>query len=406
MFESNQKSNYKELVLMISIFSMIYASSSYNVAIMSGTLTLLICGLSSVLVIMVSKKGGISTRLFFSVILLCIPVLITTLFTDDTFKDSVIMLLSIFISMVFVLEVDFKKYCEIYSKTILIIAVYSLVAYFLSIVAPSIIRIFPPAYFRPSFEVYNLGFSFVHLNYNGLPRNMGIFWEPGAYQTYLVFAIIIELLIFPRIRKINLVIFGLTLLTTWSTTGIINGLILLLIYILLINKYSRIKFVKSAVTICLMGIIIFSIYWLLPNNIQYASIGKILTYLQSDNQSNITSASVRFSATFEPLKAYLESPIYGVGYSGLGESVLSAGHTMITNTVVNWFAAYGTCFGLLCLYGVYNFSKKLNNNISPLVLVLIIVTILLSITTEQYLRNVSIIIFLLYGLSETKIRYK
>ena len=399
----SRKFNFKELVLVLTIFTMLYMSSSYNIAIISGTLTLGISFICSVLVILVCKKDVINMRLLLIVILLNITVFVTTILTGDAIRDAIIMCSSILIAMIFVTQIKFEKYCIIFTNIIMIIAVYSLVAYVISITFPSIIRLFPSAYYRPTEEVYNLGLTFVNLRHD-LIRNMGIFWEAGAYQTYLVFAILLELFV-NKTRRFVLVLLAFALLTTWSTTGFINGLIILLIYIIYKNRDSRMKYGKSILAVTILAITIVSIYSVLPKDVQYASIGKISYYLDSD-KTQVTSASVRFSATIEPLKAYLKSPILGVGYSGLRESVLDEGHTMITNTFVNWFAAYGIIFGLIFCIGLYNFSKKLEQNASPLLLALIITTIIFSIATQQYLRNISILIFLLYGLSATRISIK
>src|SRR5690606_28556844 len=183
------KLNIKDLVLLISVFTMIYVSSSYNSVNMSGTLILLICGVCGILVVFVSKKDYINMKLLLIVILLSTTVLFTSLFTGDTMKDSFIMVSVLLISMTYVMGIDFKKYCEVYTIIILLIAVYSLYDYMISISIPSIIRLLAGMYYRTVLEIYNLGLSFVNLK-SDLIRNMGIFSEPGAFHTYLVFAII------------------------------------------------------------------------------------------------------------------------------------------------------------------------------------------------------------------------
>lgn len=113
----------------------------------------------------------------------------------------------------------------------------------------------------------------------------------------------------------------------------------------------------------------------------------------------MSSASVRADAVVYPFQAYLTSPIIGVGYSAVRDSTLVVGHNMTTATPINWFAAYGIIYGMIFCIAVFRFAKKLTNR--PILLFLITLVILLSISTENYLRNVSIIVFLLYGLSES-----
>lgn len=394
----------RDIILMMAIFTMLYMSSSYNVAVMNGTITLGVIALCSLVVLFVGKKNGINLKLILITVVLCSNVLLTSLFVGEPIKYIIIMIVAILISMIFVIGLDFRKYCEVYTNVILTITIYSLVAYVVSILVPSIIRLFPSAYYRPAKETYNLGLSFVNLNDN-IIRNMGIFWEPGAFQTYLVFAFLIELFILKSTRRLAIILYLIALITTWSTTGIINALVLLLILIIYKNNKSQFKLVKILVTAVILSISIISIYTALPPHIQYATVGKISVYLEGGTGQTVTSASVRHTSITYPLKSYFESPITGIGYSALTDSTLDAGHTMTTNTPVNWFAAYGTLFGLIFCVAVFKFSVILNNN-SWIIIFLIFITIMLSISSQQYLRNISIIVFLLYGLSETTGKFR
>ena len=72
---------------------------------------------------------------------------------------------------------------------------------------------------------------------------------------------------------------------------------------------------------------------------------------------------------------------------------------MTTNTPINWFATYGAIYGLLFCIAIFRLAKILDNRL--ILIILISLVILLSISTENYLRNVSVIVFLLYGLSES-----
>jgi len=109
----SRKFNFKELVLVLTIFTMLYMSSSYNIAIISGTLTLGISFICSVLVILVCKKDVINMRLLLIVILLNITVFVTTILTGDAIRDAIIMCSSILIAMIFVTQIKFEKYCII-----------------------------------------------------------------------------------------------------------------------------------------------------------------------------------------------------------------------------------------------------------------------------------------------------
>lgn len=395
--EYKTKVNSKDVILAVCVFVMIYMCGSYNLVLMSGTLIIGVCLICGLVVVLIGKNRMVSRHLLLGTMVLCCNVLITSIITGDSLKDIIIMLAAIVIAMLFVIGIDFKKYCRMYTDIMLVISIFSLVVYVLAIIWPSMIRMFPNAYYRPGHETYNLGLTFVNLQ-EKLIRNMGIFWEPGAFQTYLVYAILIELLAIKPSRNYAVVIFGICLVTTWSTTAILISLILVLIYIIYKNMNLKLKSVKIVTMLVVFAITAVSLYSVLPYNIQYAALGKIVVYLKSD-KSSITSASVRFDSMIYPLKAYLKSPIVGVGYAGLNNSILEAGHTMTTSTPINWFASYGLLFGSICCVGIYRLSKKFYNK-SLVVVSLIFIAIMMSIFTEQYLRNISILIFILYGLSQ------
>lgn len=387
----------KDLLLMGAVFLVIYMSSSYNITIIKGTISLVVSAICGLIVVLFGDKNKVNLKLLINITLIFSTILLTHIFTNDAIKDTAIMIITVFIAMLFVIGLDYKKYCEIYVTVMLLIAIYSLIVYVLGNFTPSLIRIFPKAYYRPTLETYNLGLTFINLR-SKLIRNMGIFWEPGAYQTYLIFAILIERFSLCQKRNWVVVIFMLTLITTWSTAGIINLLILILIFIIHKNQNVNLKFFKTMITATVVFIIIIGLYSIASHDIQYAAVGKITVYLSSD-KSRVTSASVRFSSFTYLLRAYLKSPIVGLGHSGLKNSILGAGHTMTTNTPINWFATYGTMFGFLHTMSVFKLAKKMNNN-SKILLILIMISMILAISTEQYLRNISIIIFLLYGLAE------
>jgi len=391
-----KKLSVKNIVLLVSVFAILYLSSGYTTATISGTILIGTSLIFAFIVMMVSGKNKISKRLLMTALVMCIIILIASIISGDNLKETLIMLSAVFTAVIFVAFLDFKVFCELYSKIMFFIAGYSLIAYFLSIAFPSVIRLFPPTYYRIGREAYNLGFTIVNLKLDPM-RNMGMFWEPGAYQTYLVFAILIDIFVRKEKQRHTLFIYSLALLTTLSTTGIISGLILFLIYILKKNNKTKSGLLKVFVSLMAIFTVLLISYSFLPPALQYATIGKFAVYLNSD-QSAITSTSVRMDGIIYPLKAFISSPILGVGYDGIYDSISVAGHSMATNTPINWFAAYGFFYGIICLYGVVGFAKRLDSK--KLVYLLITLTILITISSEQYLRNSSIIIFILYGISE------
>lgn len=83
-------------------------------------------------------------------------------------------------------------------------------------------------------NVQNKAFGFE----TNLPRNYGIYWEPGMYQIYLNMILIYYLIIEGKIKKSVFII--LNILTTFSITGyLVCGLIIFMFSIL--NKKGKVK---------------------------------------------------------------------------------------------------------------------------------------------------------------------
>lgn len=393
--EYKSKYNIRDFAILLSIFMILYVSSSYNVAIIEGKVSLGVSLIAAILLLFVKLNSRINTLMLLVILMLCINVILTSTVTGDSIKDMIIMISVIIISFIFITTVSIDEYFIQYNKIIFALSLFSLGIYFLAVFSPNIIRMFPSAYYRSGQEVYNLGIGFVNLR-ETLIRNMGIFWEPGAYQTYLVIAFLGEIFILRNVSKTRIWVFIITLITTWSTTGLINGIILIVIYVMYKNTHKKYKYLKIIVILALLGLFLITSYSFLPIKIQHAFLGKIVDFINSD-RSTITSAYVRVTSSTYPLRAFLSSPIIGVGYNGLTESVIPAGHGMVTNTLINWFAAYGILYGSVALGGIYGLSKRMVKK-SKLIKFFTICVLLLSIISEQYLRNTSIFIFILYGI--------
>lgn len=82
-----------------------------------------------------------------------------------------------------------------------------------------------------------------------LLRNSSIFREPGVFMVYLGLSLIVELIYLPRVRKkynvIHIIILLVALLSTFSTGGIVTGVLILLLVILSQRKINLSVFIFS-----------------------------------------------------------------------------------------------------------------------------------------------------------------
>lgn len=378
--------------LSILYFTLVYLFSSFYVSIMPGYLMLALSILVVFVVFLLKQDNFINWNIILLSFVLFINVLITSIYVEESFKISFIMLTTLFVSVSFVLLVDTLLLFEIFSNIMYVISIYSLITYVVSCIVPSVIYIFPSTYNINGLMAFNVGLSFVNIN-NYLIRNMGLFWEPGAFQTYLVFAILFEKYKYNLSRPIRIFVFMLAIISTWSTVGIIN--LFLLTIVIVIESKCKICVIIYAFLLA----IIFMFYEYLPEVIKHFIFGKIYDFIFL-NSTEVTSASVRYDSTIYPFYAFLSHPFIGIGYVGLEKSIPTA-HSMTTNTILNWFAVYGIIYGSIFINAIIKFTMTFSNK-HKISYMLIFIIILLSLSTEEYSRNPSIIIIILsfYNLND------
>jgi len=212
---------------------------SQNIEI-SGLITLLF----STPIILKHKKA-LTNRLFLFIIFffLGFEVFHSVIFEVDYFKTIIkIVLLYIFAyALIIRLGVNF---IDVYVKTMVIISLISFLFFILSFI-PNVntflyelaVRLFPLTpdqnnYTTPTFIIFTFDPSFI----NGTtmyPRNAGIFWEAGAFGTFLCMAYFLYLVkkipkkISDLFDKNSLVLFLAILTTTSTTTYLAFSLILI-----------------------------------------------------------------------------------------------------------------------------------------------------------------------------------
>ncbi|AJA46758.1 O-antigen ligase like membrane protein [Clostridium pasteurianum DSM 525 = ATCC 6013] len=149
------------------------------------------------------------------------------------------------------------------SNVIIILSVISLVFYIfgsnMNLVSPNkqVLIDWGGEHFIPSY--YNLYYEtqITFISNFRVIRNSGIFNEPAIYAACLCLALIPQLFLNAKKNKIKIGIILFTLVTTFSTTGIIVGLLLTCISLFFRRTYR----IKNSIKILLMPILVFcSIY--------------------------------------------------------------------------------------------------------------------------------------------------
>lgn len=237
---------------------------------------------------------------------------------------------------------DIDKIEKYYLDLILFLSFFSLIGYYF-IDYFSFIKF--ELYFRD--QLYNFYWLYGYIE--GVDyRNFSIFIEPGLYQIYLSFAILIMIL-----RKSNkywyYFLLFFSLVTTNSTTGYILGLILFFGLLLSLIKNINLKVILLP---CIVGVLLVIDTFLGV----YENIDKKLNGVEKK------SALDRLLSTKIDWEIFLENPILGVGLGKYINNMEGKGYYIeaATNTFTQILAILGICFFILFLYIILSTIFRLN----------------------------------------------
>lgn len=208
-----QLKKYREhllvLILIVSSGNPLFVLSPHVRELYIGTVFLLLW---------LKQRRVMSLYIKYSVPFIFISLFQMLLFPDYSISSGVYLLLKIFIGALIMMEVG-RKFAKIYVDIMVVVATISIPFFFYN----EYVGFIPGISFTDigtSLVVYTQLFS----DYGGfIHRNAGMFWEPGAYQGYLNFAILFYLLMNNGATRIfsnwKFVVLLIALFTTKSTTG-------------------------------------------------------------------------------------------------------------------------------------------------------------------------------------------
>lgn len=219
-----QLKKYREhllvLVLIVSSGNPLFILSPHVRELYIGTVFLLMW---------LKRRKVMSPYIKYSAPFIYISLFQMLLFPDYSVSSGVFLLLKIFIGVLIMMEVS-RKFAKIYLDIMVVVAGISIPLFFYNEYVGFIPGI-PFTDIGTSLVVYTQLFS----DYGGfIHRNAGMFWEPGAYQGYLNFAILFCLLMNNGATRIfmnwKFVVLLIALFTTKSTTGYVVLAFIILYY--------------------------------------------------------------------------------------------------------------------------------------------------------------------------------
>ena len=195
-------------------------------------------------------------------------------------------------------------------------------------------------------EVTTLYIYSIPLHNEGLIRNSGPFWEPGRFTIYLTLALAINLFYFKeKITSKKNIIFILTNITTFSTTGYVATAVLFIGYIFFSS-------IKKSYKILLSVILLAVVYY----------VGQLdfMTEKIAEQSANDSSWS-RFGAIAYHWTQITQSPI--IGFGPFISKVFANELLSSPNGLTDLMRYYGIPLSIIFYYLLYKGTKQYVNNI-------------------------------------------
>jgi len=392
----------------IVIYLFLFLCSGFPISGMKGT-NVLVCMLALcgfVVLFKTGKNNMVGGKLLY-LLLMIFLITLTTFVKNDEFKQTFITLTYLCTAYVFAGCFEFEEYAESYTDVMTFLCVYSLVVYAVYTIAPGIIELFPTIVNSVSNAAYNVGFCYIYKIGNIL-RNQGIFWEPGAFQFYIIYAMIFSMFVCKKNTLKRNALYIITIISTVSTTGYLTVFMVICVYLLSdIHSDDTKKRNNAIFMLCatIIAICVVLYFFEKDRNLYYQIFGKIESYFDTSvkNTYDVSSASVRFDAITKVIQIFLKNPIFGVGTSGLVKEAEFYGFNLYTCTWANWFAMYGVFYGLIMISGLYKSTKMFN--VGKMQRFLIFLCLIVCITSEEFSNNPSFLIYTFMSYSYKNINH-
>lgn len=331
--------------------------------------------------------------LFFVVSILFI--LISMILNGDFDIENVLVILGIIIAYGMVLIYQPKDFIEKFINIIIFLCIFTLISTY--IIQPLCLSgkiNFFKTYISLNRPFYDMYFSYTPA-YKTILRTMSIFREPGIFQIYLLITIFLYVFYLKKKSVWVLFLFIVTLISTYSTSGLIC-MIPILFYVLF-NNQAVVNYKK----IILVSVIVLSCIYFVYNNDNFKE--NIIMALSKINNQNDESTVVRFESIINLLKVSFFNPIIGnsvvKGLNTIHLNYSSYDNTNVTGTFFVFIMAYGYIFGVYLMIIFYKFIYKICNK-EKLKSVIIFISLFLSINTQNIIYSWFLWLLFFYGIGD------
>ncbi len=261
---------------------------------------------------------------------------------------------------VFTLLLVRDKIFYYYERIIVLFSAISLPLFLLQIVAFPYLKWFvglienniPALNYRENWYVNNFIFT---LNENALLRNSGMAWEPKGFANMVLIAIVFNLLRTKFVLDKRFYILVITLLTTFSTTGIF--ILVFLVPFIFVNNYRASYRPLLVIVFAFVGLGVYS-SGVVSDKItrEIDEREKHLVYLDAEtNQQSITLG--RFGSFVLAFRDLPKNPLIGIGMQDSERTDGTNTHLVYVSGLADFLSRFGI-IGILFLVITYYWSSK------------------------------------------------
>lgn len=364
--------------------SIFFISFHYSTAI---TL-LFIAALASFLVSRNRSSYLYANQLLTAIVLVIFVLLVWFINSVTQFSAYIAIILQILAAWLITMHISLKDFIRRYVNIMVFLAAVSLVCFAVYLVYPQIALYFPRTPGQASTDYYNAiiyvfessrGFGYFVPFY----RNVGIFWEPGAYQAFLNLALwfVFALDEKNKHKLLKICILALTIITTYSTTGYI---VMLLIFLSNFKQVRQILSKRAMLSLVLIFILAILLAFINSNGIGFDFMGDKLSNEFGENATFLNRLFL------DDLTIILESPInfFGISYEEYEARGLGSG-----NSIVQTMVTIGVPFTAILLWMYFRFSLKFKKSF------LLFIILMMIFSTESLIWRPIFLCLAWYGLN-------
>lgn len=317
-----------------------------------------------ILLFLTIRNKTINKKSILFYIIYIILISIYMLINQEKIFKSIYEIFIITIALLYLNIYKKENFVNNYLKIITSLCKLSWIPYLLNIFIPKVLDYFPFIINNSNFRFHNvfIGVAPFNENYHNIYRNYSIFREPGVFAVYILLGIIISL--FYKNKKSNYkntLILTITMLSTFSTAGIITTSLVYILFIVT-GKINQEKIIKNLIVLsCFIFVILLTP---IPN--------KVMSKISNKNNPSTIS---RFNSIKTNIIIFSENPIIGIGWNNIDDrfqeiSELNLGSSTKygeksyhnTNTIFRLLSTHGIIYFTIYIYSLVLFFFKFTNN--------------------------------------------